>query len=43
VAGSVDETAELRQHAAEQAGLFNPGEDQADTEEEPASGDHVGE
>jgi hypothetical protein len=43
VAGSVDETAELRQHAAEQAALFNLGADEADTEEESPSGDHVGE
>ena len=42
VAGSVDEMAELRQHAAEQA-RFNLGADEADTEQESASGDHVGE
>ena len=43
VAGSVEEMAELRQHAAEQAALFNLGADEADTEEESVSGDHVGE
>ena len=42
VAGSVDEMAELRQHAAEQAALFNLGADEADTEQESASSDHVG-
>jgi hypothetical protein len=37
VAGSVDEMAELREHAAEQAALFNLGEEEADTaaESEP--------
>ena len=43
VAGSVDEVAELRQHAAEQAALFDLGADEADTGEESASGGHVGE
>ena len=43
VAGSVDEMAELREHAAEQAALFNLGRDEAKTEEESAPGDHVGE
>lgn len=43
VAGSVDEMAELPQHAAEQATLFNVGADEADTDEESASGGHVGE
>ena len=42
VAGSVDEMAELRQHAAEQ-GALNLGADKADTDQEFASGDHVGE
>jgi hypothetical protein len=32
----------LRQHAAEQAALFNLGADDANTVEEP-TGDHVGE
>ena len=43
VAGSVDEIAELSQHAAEQAALFNRAADGADTGQESASGDHVGE
>jgi hypothetical protein len=43
VAGTVDEMAEAHQHAAEQAALFNPGADEAGTEQESASGDHVGE
>jgi len=43
VAGSVDEMAELRQHAAEQAALFNRGADEADTAQESALGHHVGE
>ena len=43
VAGSVDEMAELRQNAAEQEARFNLGADEADTEQESASGDHVGE
>ena len=43
VAGSVDEMAELRQHAAEQAALFSLGADEANTEQESASVDHVGE
>jgi hypothetical protein len=33
VAGSADEMAELREHAAEQAALFNVGSDEADTTE----------
>jgi hypothetical protein len=41
VAGSVDEMAELREHAAEQAALFNFGVEEADTAEESTSGDHV--
>jgi len=40
--GSVDEMAELREHAAEQAALFNLGAEDAGTAEEP-SGDHLGE
>ena len=43
VAGSVDEMAEPGQHAADQAALFNLGVDQAGTEQESTSGDHVGE
>jgi len=39
--GSLDEMAELRKHAAEQAALFNLGAE--DTEaEESTSGDHIG-
>jgi len=38
----VDEMAELREHAAEQAALFNLGAEDAGTAEEP-SGDHLGE
>jgi len=41
VAGSVDEMAELRKHAAEQAALFNLGAEDAGTAEEP-SGDRAG-
>ena len=43
VAGSVDEMAELRQHAAEQAALFSLGEDEKDTKKMSASDDRVGE
>ena len=39
-AGSVDEMAELRKHAAEQAALFNLGAEDAGTAEEP-SGDRL--
>jgi hypothetical protein len=38
-AGSVDETAELREHAAEQAALFNLGAEEADTAEQSTSED----
>jgi len=40
--GSVDEMAELREHAAEQAALFNIGADDSGNTEE-ATGDHLGE
>ena len=40
-AGSVDEMAELREHAAEQAALFNLGVEEADTAEESSPGDQV--
>jgi len=43
VAGSVDEMAELREHAAEQAALFNLGVEEADTAEESVPGDQVSE
>jgi hypothetical protein len=42
-AGSVDEMAELRKHAAEQAALFNLGADDVDSAEQSNSGDRVGE
>jgi hypothetical protein len=42
VAGSADELAALHEHAAEQAALFNLGEEDADTAEQSAS-DHVSE
>jgi hypothetical protein len=35
--------AELREHAAEQAALFNLGTQDAEKAEQPASGDRVGE
>ncbi len=40
---SVDEMAELRAHAAEQAALFNVGAEEADTAEQPAPGHRVAE
>ena len=42
VPGTVDEMAELRKHAAEQAALFNVGADDTDTAERSTS-DHLGE
>lgn len=42
VAGSVDEMAELRKHAEEQAALFNLGAEDADSAEPPAFADRVG-
>lgn len=39
--GSLDEMAELRKHAEEQAALFNLGAEDAGAEEEP-TGDHLG-
>ena len=41
VSGSVDDMAELREHAAEQAALFNLGTE--DAAEHSTSGDHVNE
>lgn len=38
-----DEMAELREHAAEQAALFNLGADDADTAQQSASADRTGE
>jgi hypothetical protein len=43
VVSSADEMAELREHAAEQAALFNLGTQDAEKAEQPASGDRVGE
>jgi hypothetical protein len=43
VVGSVDDMAEMRAHAAEQAALFNLGAEQADTAEQSTPGDHVNE
>jgi len=43
VAGSVDEMAELRKHAAEQAALFNLGAEDEDTAEQSTQDDHVSE
>jgi hypothetical protein len=41
VDGGVDEMAELREHAAEQAALFNLGTDDPDNAEQPDYGDNV--
>lgn len=38
-AGGADELAELREHAAEQAALFNHGTEDADTSDQSASDD----
>ncbi len=43
VSGSVDEMAELLEHASEQAALFNVGAKQTDDAEESTSGEQVGE
>lgn len=43
VVGSVDDMAEMRAHAAEQAALFDLGAEQADTKESFAPGDHANE
>jgi hypothetical protein len=43
VVGSADDVDEMREHAAEQAALFNLGAAEADTVEQPATGDRVGE
>lgn len=43
VAGSVDELAEMRAHAAEQAALFNVGAEDADTSEQSKSTGQVNE
>ena len=41
VTGSVDEMAELREHAAAQAALFNVGADEADSAEQYLPGDRI--
>jgi hypothetical protein len=41
VPGSVDDMTEMREHAAEQAALFNLGTEDADSPEHSTSGDHV--
>ena len=41
--GSVDEMAELREHAAEQAALFNVGAQEADSTEQSNPSDRVNE
>jgi hypothetical protein len=41
VAGSVDDMAEMREHAAEQAALFNLGAEDADPAEHSTSGGHA--
>jgi len=43
VAGSVDEMAELREHAAAQAALFNLGAEEADAAEESIPAGRIGE
>lgn len=43
VEGSVDEMAELREHAAAQEALFNLGGEEAETVEESASEGRIGE
>ena len=43
VAGRLDEMDVLRQHAAEQAALFNVGAEESDGTEQSAAGDHVSE
>ena len=41
--GDADDMAELREHAAQQAALFNLGADDADTAPQPVSADRTGE
>jgi hypothetical protein len=41
VAGTVDDLAEMREHAAEQAALFNVGTEDSDSVEHSAPGDHI--
>ncbi len=42
VAGSVDEMAELHEHAAAQAALFNLGAEETEIAEEPMPGSRIG-
>jgi hypothetical protein len=42
VEGGVDEMAELREHAAEQAALFNIGAEETETVEEPRPDGQIG-
>lgn len=41
VPGAIDEMAELRRHAAEQAALFNLGADDEDAADQSTQGDHL--
>ena len=43
IAGSADEMAQMRAHAAEQAALFDLGPEQANTAEQSKPGEHVNE
>lgn len=43
VAGTIDEMAELRKHAAEQAALFNLGAGDEDSADESTQRDHISE
>ena len=43
VAGTIDQMAELRKHAAEQAALFNLGAEDEDTAQQSTQNDHVSE
>jgi hypothetical protein len=43
VAGTIDEMAELRKHAAEQAALFNLGAEDEDAAQKSTRDDHVSE
>ena len=43
VEGTVDEMAKLREHAAEQAALFNIGMEETETAEESTPGGRIGE
>jgi hypothetical protein len=43
VEGGIDEMAELREHAAAQAALFNLGDDESDSSDEPLHGGRISE